>query len=177
MSTVETVEEDIQRPGLRRRLAARLAGCHVTLQGEMILSHQGMQGVSDEDIEDTGLKAVAQRYIDAMSGMQGEWRMGICDATLKVSLYQQTMPVPDVYAWLQDFLEAVAGKVYDQEDSDLRLRLDVVGTYERWDKKEDFRFLNKEATVSYKVTREKKVFCPLHKLRGWLSRKLVGKKG
>ena len=148
---------------LKRGLAMVLANSRLVLSGELLIARQNLNPIDPADLADLGMEAVLEKMKKQCHGLQIKQANGLCDITIRLFANGCRVDAKDFYDGLQAVLQAFAECVYAKDG--LTLRMNVMGKLKNVGTIEEFRFLNKETRVSYKITGNTKKFALCSGLR------------
>ena len=148
---------------LKHGLSMVIANSRLILSGELIITDQHMNPLDAQDITALGIDETISKIQKHCRGLQVRQVNGLCDFSIRLFAKDCPVEAAGFYDWLQAALTDCARRIYAKDG--LSLRLNVIGKLKSLGKIEEFRFLNKEDLVSYKVTGHSKEFSPCTGLR------------
>lgn len=141
------------RARVKKRLRRFLTRETLTLRGELVITRAGMVNITQGDFEQLALKPDFQKLKKELHGAKLTVQYGVCDVTVRLFAYH-VKAADGVFDRLQDIFSHIASQVYDDEEAELSLRLDVLGDCESVRGRRKVRFLNKREQVAYRLTED-----------------------
>ena len=155
----------------KRFLVAMLVNRRLTLSGELIINRSGMESVGKDNSTEILLDEFLNELSEKFPGLTVKVSEGICDLTIKMFTNYKLIYNVYFYNEFQKTLECYAIKINDI--GNYNLRLNVYGEMAVFSEVEEFRYLNKNSIVSYKISAKQARFIFLQKLRKFLVGKIL----
>ena len=142
---------------MKKRLTAHLKSSHLTISGEIVIKHQGMQPLNAEEVKALTAEDLS-RFRQHFPEIRLQTVKGLCDVTIKFFAYQKYIYAEDFYTEMDCLLSALLASL--EAAAKYEIRLNIYGSLQEYAEVMDFHFLNKGSVVSHTTSLAMTRKCP-----------------